>query len=283
MTDAWAVSTVVAVVAGVVGFFVVLRGATFAAHAVPMSAFAGAAGATLLGLSAIAGLGVLSPLAALGIGWLGRRRRADVATALVVMAQLGLGALFLSWTSRYAQQAYALLFGEVLGVTRQELGVTLILAVVALVAAAVLYRPLLLTSVVPEVAEARGIAGLGLDLSFLLLVAAVTTTAVPVVGTLLVFSLMVGPPAAARLVVRGPLGAMAVSIVLALVTVWTALAASSVTQWPVGFFVGTIGAVWYVAARAGAAWQGRRASPRPHERAPARAGVADPVGGLPGL
>src|SRR5271156_4803688 len=104
MTHAWLVGTVVAVAAGAGGFFVVLRGATFAAHAVPLSAFAGAAGASLLGISTLAGLGVFAPVAALAIGWLGRGRRRDVATALVVALMLGLGSLFLSWSAAYAPE-----------------------------------------------------------------------------------------------------------------------------------------------------------------------------------
>lgn len=257
MAHTWAVATVVAVVGGVVGFFVVVRGATFAAHAVPMSGFAGAAGAALVGANAIAGLGVFAPLAAVGIGLLARRRRTDVATALVAVTMLGLGALFLSFTTEYSEQAYALLFGEVLGVTTQELVATVGLGVVALAAAAVLYRPLLLTSFVPEVAEARGVGLLGLDVVFLLLVALVTTTAVPVVGTLLVFTLMVGPPATARALARSPLPAITLSVVVALVTVWAAVAASYLTDWPVGFFVGTVGAGCYVGARMMAArWSG---------------------------
>ncbi len=258
MATAWVTATLVAVVAGVVGFHVVVRGATFAAHAVPMSAFAGAAGAAVLGVSAIAGLGVVSPLAALGVAWLGRRRRTDVASALVIVVMLGLGALFLSWTAEYSSQVYALLFGELLGVSTQELAATAGLAVLAVAAAAVLHRPLLLTAVLPDVADGRGVSVLAADLWFLLLVAVVTTMAVPVVGTLLMFSLMVGPPAAARAVARSPRATIAASVAIALVTVWSAIALSYVTDWPVGFFVGILGAAWYLAGRAAAALAARR-------------------------
>jgi zinc/manganese transport system permease protein len=81
MTNAWEVGTIVAVVAGVVGFFVVLRGSAFLAHAIPNGAFAGAAGANLIGINPLIGLGVFSLLAALGIGSLSRRGKADVVTA----------------------------------------------------------------------------------------------------------------------------------------------------------------------------------------------------------
>src|SRR5499427_10393545 len=103
MTETWVVATIVAVVAGVVGFFVVLRGSAFVADALPTGAFAGAAGASLIGVNTLLGLGVFSLLGALSIGWLGRRSRHDVATALTLVMMLGLGSLFLSFSTEYAQ------------------------------------------------------------------------------------------------------------------------------------------------------------------------------------
>ena len=117
MMNTWAVATIVAPVAGVVGFFVVLRGSAFPAHAIPKGAFAGAAGASLLGISTLLGLAVFSLLGALGIGALGRRGRHDVATALALVMMLALGAAFLSRTTEYEPEIYSLLFGEVLGVS----------------------------------------------------------------------------------------------------------------------------------------------------------------------
>ncbi|HEX4082702.1 MAG TPA: metal ABC transporter permease, partial [Acidimicrobiales bacterium] len=151
MVHAWVVATIVAIVAGVVGFFVVVRGASFVAHAIPQSGFAGAAGAGLLGVDTLVGLGVFALISALTIGWLGRRGRHDVVTALAVVMMLGLGALFLSWSQEYAPELYALLFGEILGVTTSEIVVTAVLAAVSIAAVVLLYRPLLLNSIVPEV------------------------------------------------------------------------------------------------------------------------------------
>src|SRR5579872_1594891 len=121
MINAWTIATVVAIVAGIVGFFVVLRGAAFPAHAIPKGAFAGAAAASVLGINEILGLGVFAVVAALGIGALGRRGRNDVATALALVVMLALGVLFLSRTTEYEPQLYALLFGEVLGASRSEI------------------------------------------------------------------------------------------------------------------------------------------------------------------
>src|SRR5215475_6976750 len=121
MANTWIVATIVAVIAGVVGFFVVLRGAAFVADAVPQGAFAGAAGASLLGISTLAGLAVFALAGALGIGLLGRRSRRDVATALILAMMLGLGALFLSFSTQYSQEIFALLFGEPLGISTTEI------------------------------------------------------------------------------------------------------------------------------------------------------------------
>ena len=216
MVNAWTVATIVAVVAGIVGFFAVLRGSAFAAHAIPNGSFAGAAGAALIGVNTLIGLGAFSLLGALGISTLGRRGRQDVATALTLTLMLGLGALFLSLSNEFAPQVYSLLFGEVLG-----------------------------------------ISSVAMQLCFLLAIALVTTMTVPVVGTLLIFSLMIGPPAAARSFTDRPGLAMALSVAFALIAVWAAIACSYATNYPVGFFVGSITAASFVVGRAWAAFTRR--------------------------
>ena len=270
MINAWEAATIVAVVAGVVGFFTVLRGAAFAAHALPNGAFAGAAGAFLIGANSIVGLGVFSLAGAGMIAGLGRRARSDVATALAIVLMLALGDLFLSRTSEYAPEIFVLLFGEVLGVSTSKLGPTVAIAAVCIVAVAVLYRPLMLASVTPDVAEARGINPRVMDLAFLVVVALVTTMAVPVVGSLLIFSLLIGPAAAARSFTNRPPVAMGLSVLFALVTVWVAIAVSYETNLPIGFFVGAISAFAYTVGRAWTAWRGR-----PLHDAPDRAALGD--------
>jgi zinc/manganese transport system permease protein len=262
MVNAWEVATIVAVVAGIVGFFVVLRGSAFVAHAIPNGSFAGAAGASLIGASTLVGLGVFSLLGALGIGVLGRRGRHDVVTALALVMMLGLGSLFVSLNVEYAPEIESLLFGEVLGISSNAVAPTAALALVCVGAIAALYRPLMLSSVLVEVGEARGVRAFRMELCFLVVVALATTMTVPVVGTLLIFSLMIGPPAAARSFVDRPLAAIALSVAIALITVWGAIAASYTTNYPIGFYVGTISAGAYALGRAWAAWHARRGSGR---------------------
>lgn len=268
MLTAWESASIVAVVAGVVGFFVVLRGSAFAAHALPNGAFAGAAGASLIGVDAIAGLAVFSILGALTIAALGRRARHDVATALVIVLMLGLGSLFLSQTTEYAPQIYALLFGEVLGVSTSELVPISVIGLVAIAAILLMYRPLMYSSVMPDVAAARGVSSRLMEVAFLLVVALTTTMAVPVVGALLIFSLLISPAAAARSFTSKPLGAMGLSVIIALATVWSAIALSYLSNLPIGFFVGSLGAVTYATGRGFTAWRrNRRTSPRPSNQA----------------
>jgi zinc/manganese transport system permease protein len=284
MLNTWIAATIVAGIGGIVGFFVVLRGSTFAAHAIPQGAFAGAAAASLLGVSTIAGLGVFAAGGALGIGLLGRRGRHDVATALALVLMLGLGALFLSFSTEYAPEIYSLLFGEVLGVSRSEVWPIAALGALCLAVIAAAYRPLLLSSVLPDGGAARGLSSFRVELLFLLVVALATAMTVPVVGALLIFTLMVGPPAAARALTARAAGALSLSAAIALAMVWASIAASYLTNWPVGFFVGASGAVAYGAGRAWAAWR-RRAGPPGRQppgvlrRSPGRPGWVDRSGG----
>ena len=262
MVNAWLISTVVAIIAGVVGFFVVLRGSSFQAHAIPNGAFAGAAGANLIGVNPLIGLGVFSLGAALSIGRLSRRGRSDVVTALALVMMLALGAAFISQSTQYEPQIFSLLFGEILGVSTGQLLPVVILGLVCITAVAVLYRRLLLTSIAPEIAASQGLRPERIETAFLIVIACATTMTVPVVGALLIFTLMIGPPAAARCFSNRPEVALALSVVIALGTVWASLACSFTTNWPVGFFVGAFSAAWFALGMGYAAWRRSRRSPR---------------------
>ena len=120
MVNAWIVATLVAITGGAVGFFIVMRGSAFVAHAIPNGSFAGAACAGLVGVSTLLGLGVFSIAGALGLGLMARRGRQDVSTALALVFMLGLGALFLSFSTEYEPELMSLLFGEVLGISNHR-------------------------------------------------------------------------------------------------------------------------------------------------------------------
>ncbi|HEY1705467.1 MAG TPA: metal ABC transporter permease [Trebonia sp.] len=254
MANTWIAASIVAVIAGMTGFFAVLRGETFAAHAIPNGAFAGAAGASLLGINVIWGLAVVALASAFGIGALGSKARHDVVTALTLVLMLGLGALFVSISTEYAQETYSLLFGEVFGVSSGEVWPIAGLGVVAAVAIGAGFRPLMLTSAMPEVAAARGVSPRAVEMYFLIVMALATSMTVPVVGALLMFSLMIGPAAAARSVTARPGVALGLSVAIALAVTWLSIALSYRTNWPLGFFVGIGGAIFYLIGLAARAW-----------------------------
>lgn len=133
-----------------------------------------------------------------------------------------------------------------------------ILAAVCITAVIVLYRPLMLASIVPDIGEANGVRSYPMEICFLIVLAAATALTLPVVGALLIFSLMTGPPAAARSITSRPLLAMSWSVAIAIITVWAAIAGAYLLNWPVGFFVGALGALSYVLGRGWARWRAQR-------------------------
>lgn len=148
-------------------------------------------------------------------------------------------------TREYSQEVFSLLFGEVLGVGANEIAPIAMLSAVSIAAIALMFRPLLLNSLSPELGEARGVPNRWIELSFLSVLALATAMALPVVGALLVFSLMVGPVSAARSMTDRPVNALFLSVGISLITVWAAIALSYMSDWPIGFFVGALGVVCY--------------------------------------
>src|SRR6201987_2492080 len=154
--NAFAAAGIVAVVCGLVGFFLVLRAQTFAGHALSHVGFAGATGAVLLGISPLWGLVALTLLAGIFMGLLGERlHQRDVAIGIVLAFMLGLGLLFLHFFTAYAMQATALLFGNVLAVDVRRVWTLRGVGVVMVAALAIISRPLLFASLQPELAEAK--------------------------------------------------------------------------------------------------------------------------------
>ncbi|SEE24928.1 zinc/manganese transport system permease protein [Rhizobiales bacterium GAS188] len=252
MVNAFAAASIVAVAASLVGYFLVIRGQTFAGHALSHVGFAGATGAVLIGVPPLAGLLLATVAAGAGMGLLGERfQQRDVAIGIVLAASLGLGLLFLHFFTAYASQATALLFGNVLGVDTQTVFALLVLGLATVGALAVISRPLLFATLQPELAEARGVSLKLVSVLFLVIVALATAASVQIVGILLVFTLMVAPAAAAqRLTIRLWPG-LALSVVLALVEAWLGLTLAFYTDWPTSFWITALGAVIYLSAHLG--------------------------------
>lgn len=246
MINAFLAAGVVALVAGIVGYFLVLRGQTFAGHALSHVGFAGATGAVLIGVPPIWGLVAFTLMAGLGMGALGQKLAGrDVAVGIVLTLALGLGLLFLHFYTAYATQVTALLFGNVLGVDAATLWTLLALGIVALVALAVIARPLLFSTLQPELAEAKGVSLRLVSLAFLGIVALTVAECVQIVGVLLVFTLMVGPAAVAGRLTTRLLTGVALSAGLALVEAWGGIAIAYWTDWPSSFWITALSGVFF--------------------------------------
>src|SRR5215470_16475817 len=255
MDNAYAAGTVVAIVAGAIGYFVVLRGSAFAAHALSHIGFAGATGAVVLGVSPVLGLLALTVGSGVTIGALGSRIRGRDTTIGIVLAwTLGLGVLFISLYTGYATEAYALLFGEILGISQRDVEIVVLAAVPTLLALAILYRPLLFSSVDESLAAARGVPVAALSIAFMAVLALAVTEAVQVVGVLLIFALIVTPAAIAVRWTHRPPAAIAISAGLALVFTWAGLTIAFFSPHPVSFFITSLAFGAYLLVRlAGAA------------------------------
>jgi zinc/manganese transport system permease protein len=249
MQNAFAAAGIVAVVCGLVGFFLVLRAQTFAGHALSHVGFAGATGAVLLGIAPLWGLTALTLLAGIGMGLLGERlHQRDVAIGIVLAMSLGLGLLFLHFYTTYATQATALLFGNILGIDSATVWTLMLLALTATAALAVIARPLLFASLQPELAEAKGVPLRLISVLFLAIVALAVAECAQIVGVLLVFALMVGPAAAAQRLTTRFWNGIALSVVLALAEAWCALGLAYITDWPTSFWITALSGCIYVAA-----------------------------------
>ena len=157
----------VAVIAAIIGYFLIVRGLTFAGHALPNIGFAGAAGAVLLGIDPVFGLFAFTIGAAVGIGLLGKEiQERDTSIGIIMTFALGVGLLFLSLYSGFAEQAYSILIGQIVGISQTDVLITLLASTFTLAVILVLYRPLLFSSFDPQVAEARGIPVRALSLVF---------------------------------------------------------------------------------------------------------------------
>ena len=251
MRNAFAAAGIVAVVAGLTGFFLVMRGQTFAGHALSHVGFAGATGAGLIGLAPIWGLVGFSLAAGIVMGLMSERISSrDIAIGVVLALALGFGLLFMHYHTAFASQATALLFGNVLAVDRATIAILAGLAVVTLLALAAIMRPLIFASLQPELAEAKGVPLRFVSTAFLAIVALAVAACTQIVGVLLVFTLMVGPPAAAQRLTTGLWRGLALAAALALVDAWAGIAIAYYTDWPVSFCIATLSALGYFAALA---------------------------------
>jgi len=238
MQHAFEGGTLIAILAGVTGYFVVLRRSAFAAHAFGDVGFAGAAGIVLVSQPPIDGLLGATILAALAIAALGRRAsNRSTQIGVVTAFALGLGLLFISLYTGNITEAYSILFGEILTISTSALYVTLCGCILVFAVMAFLYRPLLFASLDEDVAEAKGLPMLFLGTAFMVVVAVAVSFSIQVTGVLLIFSLMVTPAATAEYLSRKPQRTILISVAIALAVTWSGIFISFYTPYPISFYI----------------------------------------------
>lgn len=247
MVNAFIASGIVGIVAGIVGYFLVLRGQTFAGHALSHVGFTGATGAVLLGIPPLWGIVGFTLVAGVGMGSLGEKLSGrDVAIGMILALSLGFGLLFVHFFTAYAGQVTALLFGNVLGVDHTTLLQLSGLGIICLLALAAISRPLVFASLQPELAEAKGLSLRLVSMAFLGIVALAVSLATQIVGVLLIFTLMVGPAAAAQNFTSRLSTGVLLAALIAVAEAWVGITLAFYTDWPSSFWITACGAVVYL-------------------------------------
>ena len=255
MVNALLAGSVVAVMAGLLGWFMVLRRETFAGHTLSMMAFPGAAGAALIGVSATWGYFGFCVAGGLVIGQFsgGRGRSWSEQSAVIGSVQalaLGLGFLFVSLYGGVLGDLDNLLFGTFIGISNEQVLLLTGVAVVAVAALAVLGRPLLFASVDADVASAKGVPARALGVVFLVLLGLAVAATSQITGVLLVFALLLMPAASAQAITARPGLSLVLTVAIGLVVVWLGLGIAYFSIYPAGFFVTSISFAIYVGVQA---------------------------------
>lgn len=238
MRNALIGGTLVALVSGIVGYFVVIRRDAFAAHALAHIGFPGATFAVLVGMPVTLGLVLFCVTGGLAIGALGKRvTNRDISTGTVLALATGLGVLFASLATENTRTVTNVLFGNLLAISTSQIQVFAGFAAVLVSAFLVIGRPLLFASIDPQVAEAKGVGVRSLGVMFTLLLALAVTMAVPVVGTLLLFALVVTPAATALAITARPVTTMILATVFSLGAVWLGLTLAVMFNLPPSFCI----------------------------------------------
>jgi len=280
------VGGIVALVAGTVGVFTVMRGQSFAAEALGDIGTTGGSGAYLIGVGPLWGFVAISVVAAGAMEAIGiqRPRGRDLATGIVLGAALGLAALFLylyATQSAHTGATVSILFGAMFDIPSSTIPLAVLLGLIVAGIVAVLYRPLLLSSVSAELAAARGIPVRAVGALYLLALAIAVALAAMTIGTILSTALIVGPAATALRLTRRPGAAMLAASLIGVGATWLGIVLAYDSYawppvhhgWPVSFFVVTIIFALYLLSGVPGLWQRRRVASRPV--APAVAGTGD--------
>jgi zinc/manganese transport system permease protein len=247
--------TLSAILGAIIGYFVVIRNVSFAAHALSHIGFTGAAAAALIGISPLEGMLLFTVGASLFMGVSGDKlQRSDMAIGMVLSGALGLGTLFLSLYHGFAGQARVILFGNIFGVSWGQIEEMIVLSLLSLGALALISRKLLFASIQPRLAEARGLSLTGLSIGFMVVLAVSVTLASQIVGILLVFTLVIAPAGIALRLCRTFWRGIITSVILGVVVVWTGILLACLTDRPVTFWITALFFILYLLVEGYCRW-----------------------------
>lgn len=235
---ALAAGSLAAALGAMVGYFVILRRISFAVHSLAHIGFTGATGAAMIGLSSLNGMLAIAILAGILMGAIGKRlQESDIAIGMVLSVALGVGMLFLALYQGFSGQATSILFGNIFGITSEQILQMFLLFLMVAIFLLLGSRRLLFASLHPDLAEAQGLSLTSVSISFMLLIAIAVSIASQVVGILLVFSLVIGPASIALKWARYFWSGFIGSIAIALITVWSGILLACLTNWPPSFWI----------------------------------------------
>lgn len=246
MQHAFIAGTLIAIMCGVIGVFIIARSLSFIAHTFSHIGFAGAAFSAFAGIDPLIGLLAFTLIGAVGVGQLGVRMfRRDASISVILSLALALGIFFLSIGDVQGNYTRSLLFGSMVGIDIQDIWQIVAISLFVLFALAIGYRWLKFDSFDQVGAQAAGLPIRWISICFLLLMAAAVSVTVQIVGALLVFALMTVPAAAARLYTHSIFAMMVLSVLFAVSSVWTGLIAGYYTNAPVSFYIIAFNSVLY--------------------------------------
>jgi zinc/manganese transport system permease protein len=259
MRNAFIGGTLVAIASGLIGYFVVIRRDAFAAHALAHIGFPGATFAVLVGIPVTFGLALFCVTGGLAIGALGKRAsNREVSTGTILAFATGLGVLFASLASENTSTLTSVLFGNLLAISQSQIRTFTAFTIGLAAVLVVIGRPLLFASIDPQVAEAKGVAVRPLGIAFMVLLALAVTMAVQVVGTLLLFALVVTPAATALAITARPAVVVAIGSGIGLAAVWIGLVVAVMFNLPPSFCIVTLAFLAWIATLAGTRGRRRR-------------------------
>ncbi|KRL94608.1 metal ABC transporter permease [Limosilactobacillus equigenerosi] len=249
MRHAFVAGTLIAILCGVIGVFVVARQMSFMTHTLSEIGFAGGSFAVFAGWSTLHGMMLFTILSSVLVGRLSvKESRREAVISAVSALFIGLGILFLSLSSQSASSATGILFGSVVGISAAEVNQLVILSVLILGILVILYRALKFTSFDRVGAQVSSINETAISIIFLLVLAVSVSVTAQIVGSLLIFILLTLPAASAKYFTTGVAKMIGLAILFALLGTWVGLYLSYITNWPVSFFIATIEVVIYLLA-----------------------------------